>query len=106
MEQFADPAKRTVADERETKNELAKPGLGDREPEQQLRRVGRRRSKGAGERVVGVALLFVDELATNFVPLSEVGDGLAFEGVESELLTGLRGQKTSRRRRDRSRWWR
>ena len=102
-EQFLDAAKRAMAEEREAKDELAKPGLGDGQPEEQLRGVGRRRGKGEVEGVLGVALLLVDELATDVVLVGEVGDGLALEGIESELLAGLRWQQTSGTGRDGSR---
>ena len=44
-EQFLNAAKGAVADEGEAKNELAKPGLGNGEPEQQPRGVDRRQGK-------------------------------------------------------------
>lgn len=96
-EKFLDAAQGTVADEGEAKNELAKPGFADGQPEKQSRRVGRRWSKGAIEGVLGAALLLVDELATNAVLMGEVRDRLALEGIQSELLPRLRKQQTSGR---------
>jgi hypothetical protein len=85
-EQLGDAAKRAVAKEGEAKNELAKPGLGDGEPEQQLRRVARRWGESVVEGVVGFVELLVDELAADVLVLGNVGDGKASKGVKGQLL--------------------
>ena len=94
-EQFLNAAKGAVADEGEAKNELAKPGLGNGEPEQQPRGVDRRQGKSLVEGVVGMVELLVDELAADVLVLGEVGDGYASQGIEGKLLAGRPGQQGS-----------
>ncbi len=87
-EQFADAAKGTRADKQEAKDALANPGLGDRQPEEEIQGVMRRWREGVVEGVMSLGLLLVNELATTVVLVSEMGEGLALESSESELLAG------------------
>jgi hypothetical protein len=80
------PRREPVADEGEAEDQLSQPGLGDREPEEQSRRIVRSGREGVVEGVEGLVALLVDELAADLVAGSEFGDRLALEGIEGELL--------------------
>ncbi len=92
-EQFGDAAQGTVADEGETQDELPQPGLGDREPEEELVGFVAARVKGVVEGVVGLPELLVDELAADLLLGGQFGDGLAAQRVEGELLARLGWQQ-------------
>jgi hypothetical protein len=66
MEEFDDPAERTVPDEDQAQCELADPVLGDGEVEQD-RIVGRWRLEGVGEGVLCNVVLSVDEAPADLV---------------------------------------
>ncbi len=66
-----------MADEGETQDELPQPGLGDREPEEELVGFVAARVKGVVEGVVGLPELLVDELAADLLLGGQFGDGLA-----------------------------
>lgn len=85
-----------MADAGEAENELAEPGLGDGEPEEQVGRVGRGWGKSLVEGLVGRVELLVDELAADLVPVRQVGDRLTGEGIQGELLANRRRQQTGR----------
>src|SRR5438270_3656078 len=80
VKEFADATERTVADEGQAEDQLAEPGLGNGEPEEELGRLGRGGGEGLREGVVGVGPLLVDELAANLVLVSQGSDGLAGQG--------------------------
>lgn len=82
-EQFADAAKGAMAEEGEAKDELAKPGLGDGQPEEQLRWITRRWGEGVVQSVLGGVELLVNELAADVLVLGDLGDGDASKGVEA-----------------------
>ena len=71
-EQFGDAAERAVADEDQGEDELADPGLGDREVEEDpvVSAAGRRRDRGP----VGLVGLVVEELAADGVLSGQFGD--------------------------------
>jgi hypothetical protein len=96
VEQFGDAADGAVADEGEAQDQLAEPGLGDGQPEEQLRRISRRRGEGVVEGVVGVVQLLVDELAADVLLVGRCGDRLAGQGIEGQLLACRRGQQPRR----------
>src|SRR5581483_243803 len=91
-EQFLHAALGAVADEGQAQDELPQPGLGDRQPEEQLRRCGRCRGEGLVQGAVGAAPLLVDELAADTVCGGQIRDGLAGQGVERESAAHGRGQ--------------
>jgi hypothetical protein len=88
-EQFGDAAERTVPDEDQSEDELADPGLGDREVEEDpVVSVGWFRVEGVIEGLLSLVSLVVDKLAADLVLLGELGDGgRARESVESEALS-------------------
>jgi hypothetical protein len=94
-EQFLDAAERTVAEERKTEDELLEPRLGEGEPEEKLRRVGRCWVEGLVDRVVGVVELLVDELAADVVLVSQGGAGLSGDGLEGHGLAFGGGHQPS-----------
>ena len=105
-EQFLDAAEGAMADKAETEDELSEPGLGDGQPEEELRRVGGRGVEGLVDGVVGVVELLVDELAADLMLLGQVGDGLSGEGVQCQLLAYRQGQQTGGSGKARSGWLR
>ena len=84
-----------MADEGESKNQLTQPGLGDRQPEEEVRWVVGGRGEGVVEAVVGVVELPVDKGATDLMLGGKRGDRLPCQGVEGELLACLGGQQAS-----------
>jgi hypothetical protein len=93
-EQLGDAAERTVTDEDQGEDELADPGLGDREVEEHpVVSGGWFRGEGVIDGLLSLLGLVVDELAADLVLLGELGDGCgARECVESESLSLGRGQ--------------
>jgi hypothetical protein len=85
VQQFSDTTDGAVADESETEDQLAQPGLGDGQPVQPLRRIGGRWGKGVVDGRVGLVELLVDELAADVVVRSDQGDGDAGKGVEGQF---------------------
>ena len=93
-EQLGDAAERAVTEEDQSEDELADPGLSDREVEEPpVVPGGWFRGEGVIEGLLGLVGLVVDELAADLMLLGELGDGGgAGECVESESLTLGRGQ--------------
>jgi hypothetical protein len=88
-EQFGDAAKGTVTDQDQGEDELADPGLGDREVEEHPvvagGSVGR---EGVIEGLLGLVGLVVDELAADLMLVGDSRDGCgAGERVEGESLS-------------------
>jgi hypothetical protein len=88
-EQFGDAAERTVADQDEGEDELADPGLGDREVEEDaVASGGWVVGEGVVERLLGLVGLVVDELAADLVLLGELRERCGVgESVEGQLLS-------------------
>lgn len=86
-EEFADAAEGAVADEGEAEDKLAEPRLCDGEPEEELGRFVGGRGEGVFQGVVRVVELLVDEFTANAVLVRQIGNRLAGQGVEYELLT-------------------
>jgi hypothetical protein len=97
-EQFGDAAERTVADQDQGEDELADPGLGDREVEEDAVVAGGSvGGEGVLEGLLGLVGLVVDEFATDVVLPGELSDGCgAGESIESELLSLGRGESFGR----------
>jgi hypothetical protein len=71
-EQFGDAAERAVADQDQGEDELADPGLGDWEVEEDPVVVGGSvGGEGVIEGVLGLVGLVIDELAADLVPVGE-----------------------------------
>jgi hypothetical protein len=88
-EQFSDAAERTVSDEDQGEDELADPGLGDREVEEHpVVTGGCFRVESVVEGLLSLVGLVVDELATDLMLLGDSRDGCgAGERVEGEALS-------------------
>ena len=94
-EQFDDAPKGAMADEDQSQDELANPGAGDGEVEQDRLVVVGLGSEGLVQGVVSEVELLVDELAANLVLHGESRDGLTGKGGQSDLVTLLGRQKVS-----------
>jgi hypothetical protein len=88
LQQLTDTTDGAVADEGEAEDQLTKPGLGDGQPVQQCRRIGRGWGEGVLEGAFGLVELLVDELATDVLVGGDVGDGDASKSVKGQLLAG------------------
>jgi hypothetical protein len=97
-QQFDHAPQGTAADEHQAEDELLQPGLGDRQPEEDAFAVGGVGGEGAVEGLLRLVGLLVDELAADVVVVGEAADGLGVgEGVQGEVLAGVRGQQAGRR---------
>ncbi len=79
---------------------MLQPGLGHGEPKEDRRLLSVQWSEGLLEGVVGVVELLVDKLAADLVLVSELRDGLPGQGVQSQLLAGVRRQQPCGNGRD------
>jgi hypothetical protein len=105
VEHLLGTAQGGVCDEDGNEDELAEPGFGDSQMEQDVA-IGRRGwGEGVFEGIEGFVLLAVDELAADVVIFGEAGDtGTLMEGVQSEVdallvrqaLRGTGGRSTRR----------
>jgi hypothetical protein len=95
-EQFNDAAKGAMADEDQGQDELANPGAGDGEVEQDRLVVVGLGSEGLVKGVVSEGELLVDELAADLVLRGEISDGLPGKGVQGDLVALVGCQKVSR----------
>jgi hypothetical protein len=88
-EQFGDATERTVTDEDQGEDELADPGPGDREVEDDpVISGGWSRSEGVIEGLLSLVGLVVDELAADLMLLGDSRNGCgAVERVEGEALS-------------------
>jgi hypothetical protein len=97
-QQFGDAAERAVADEDQGEDELADPGLGDREVEEDaVVAGGPLGGEGVVEGLLGLVSLVVDELAADLVLLGELSDGFgAGQDVQRQSLSLRRGESLGR----------
>ena len=88
-EQFGDATERTVSDEDQGEDELADPGLGDREVEEDaVVSGGWFRGEGVIEGLLSLVGLVVEELAADVMVLGDSREGCgADERVEGEALS-------------------
>ena len=90
--QFLDAAVGAVAHQEQGQDQPLQPSLGDRQVEQDGVLGRGRGEEGLGEGVLSLVGLLVDEFAADVVVKGQLGDGVAGEGVQGELLACCGGQ--------------
>jgi len=91
-QELDDAAIRAAADQRQPDDDLAQPGLGDRQLEQHLA-VRRGRREGVVQYRAGLVRLLADELAAHPVPGGEITDRLrAGQRLNGQVLAVTPGQ--------------
>jgi hypothetical protein len=96
VEHLLSAAQGRMADEDTSEDELAEPGFGDGEMEEDVG-IGRRpRGESAVEGVLGFVLLLVDELATDVMLFGQVRDAAAFAAAIQSQFDALAGSQAMR----------